>query len=121
MKIIKVSEIAEEDATDSPIFYGGKVSRQGVVDESNSKYFNFALVNFNAGAKNKFHIHSSDQILYVTSGSGIVATEDREHSVSEGTTIHIPAGEKHWHGASNDSDFSHITITAIGSTTEIVG
>jgi len=121
MKVIKTNEVPKIDATDSPIFYGGKVTRQGLIDNKNSKFFNFAVVNFSAGAKNKFHIHSSDQILYVTSGKGIVADAKKENVVTQGTTIHIPAGEKHWHGATDDSSFSHITITAVGSTTEIAG
>jgi len=31
--------------------------------------------------------------------------------------VHITADEKHWHGATPDSDFSHIALTAKGSTT----
>ena len=113
MKVIKIADVPKEDATSSPIFFGGSVSRQ------TSKFFNFSVINFKAGARNKFHTHTSDQILLVTHGKGIVATEEQEHVVTEGTTIHIPAGEKHWHGATNESDFSHITVTAVGSSTEI--
>jgi quercetin dioxygenase-like cupin family protein len=120
MKVMKTVEVPKVDATKSPIFYGGEVSRQDFVNDKSSKFFNFAVVNFSAGAKNKFHTHSSDQILYVTSGKGIVASEKREHVVTQGTTIHIPAGEKHWHGATDDSDFSHITITAVGSVTKVI-
>ena len=119
MKVIKIADVPKEDATSSPIFFGGSVSRQDLVSEKTSKFFNFSVINFNAGARNKFHTHTSDQILLVTHGKGIVATEEQEHVVTEGTTIHIPAGEKHWHGATNDSDFSHITVTAVGSSTEI--
>ena len=36
--------------------------------------------------------------------------------VTEGDLIHIPAGEKHWHGATKDSAFSHISLTQVGST-----
>jgi quercetin dioxygenase-like cupin family protein len=31
--------------------------------------------------------------------------------------VHIPAEEKHWHGATAHSHFSHIALTAKGSTT----
>jgi len=27
----------------------------------------------------------------------------------------IPAGEKHWHGAADDSEFSHIYVSRLGS------
>jgi quercetin dioxygenase-like cupin family protein len=78
--------------------------------------FNMSNVNFSAGARNKFHTHSSDQVLIVTAGTGIVATDDGESIVNVGDLVHIPAGEKHWHGATKDSDFSHISLTQVGST-----
>ena len=119
MKIINIAQVPKEDTSGSPIFFGGPVSRQDLVNDKTSKFFNFSVVNFDAGARNKFHTHSSDQILLVTHGTGIVATEAAEHVVSEGATIHIVAGEKHWHGATKDTSFSHITLTAVGSVTEI--
>lgn len=121
MKVIKHDEVSKQDATSAPLFYGGTVSRQPLVDSDMSKYFSFSIVNFDAGAKNKYHAHSSDQILLVTSGTGVVADERQEHIVTVGTTIHIPAGEKHWHGATDDSDFSHISLTSADSQTEMLG
>tara|TARA_B100000809_G_scaffold262566_2_gene313828 strand:+ start:160 stop:522 length:363 start_codon:yes stop_codon:yes gene_type:complete len=120
MRIIKQPEVAKEEATNRPIFFGGKVFSQGFVNSDNSKFFNMAMISFEKGARNKFHVHSSDQILYVTNGTGIVATEYQEYIVSSGTTIHVAAGEKHWHGATDNSEFAHITITSVGSTTEIL-
>ncbi|SVA29294.1 uncharacterized protein METZ01_LOCUS82148 [marine metagenome] len=120
MRIIRQPDVPKEEATNRPIFFGGKVFSQGFVDSNSSKFFNMAVVSFEKGARNKFHVHSSDQILYVTNGTGIVATEDQEHIVSSGTTIHVPAGEKHWHGATGNTEFAHITITSVGSTTEIL-
>jgi quercetin dioxygenase-like cupin family protein len=120
MKVIKIADVPKTDMTNQPIFFGGKISRQPLVDEKSSKFFNFSVVNFAKGARNKWHVHSSDQILLVTQGKGIVATEKEERTVTEGTVIHVIAGEKHWHGASKDSEFSHITLTAVGSSTEMV-
>ncbi len=77
-----------------------------------------AIVNFSKGARNKFHTHTSDQALIVTAGEGIVATEQEERIVSPGDIIFFPAGEKHWHGATKDSDFSHIWVLATGSKTK---
>ncbi len=119
VKVIKIAEVPKEDSTDSPIFFGGAVSRQDLVTEKTSGFFNFSVVNFAAGAKNKFHTHTSDQILLVTHGTGIVANQEGERVVTEGAVIHVPAGEKHWHGATEDSAFSHITLTAAGSSTVI--
>ena len=58
------------------------------------------------------------EVLLVTSGTGIVATDGEEHRVGAGEIIHIPAGEKHWHGATPDTAFSHISLTAADSKTE---
>ena len=115
LKVIKMSEVPAEQS-DHPIFVGGQVTTQPLVTEDMGTYFNMSNVNFSRGARNKFHTHSSDQVLLVTSGTGIVATEDGENVVTVGDLVHIPAGEKHWHGATKDSAFSHISLTQVGST-----
>jgi quercetin dioxygenase-like cupin family protein len=38
--------------------------------------------------------------------------------VGLGDTVLIPKGEKHWHGATPDSDFTHISLQSADSTTE---
>ena len=119
MKVIRLSEVVQQDATDTPIFFGGKVSRQPLVGGDLSRYYNFNIVTFSAGARNKFHTHTSDQILFVTRGTGIVATENEEVSANEGDTFLISAGEKHWHGATPDADFTHISLTTPDSRTQI--
>ena len=48
---------------------------------------------------NVFHVHDVDQVLYVTAGEGIIATETEEITIRPGDFVVIPAGEKHWHGA----------------------
>ena len=63
------------------------------------------------------HTHSRDQVLFVTAGKGIIATETEEKEITVGDIVHITADEKHWHGATPDSAFSHIALTATGSTT----
>ena len=119
MQVIRKGQNPAEDRTTAPIFYGGKVTGQPIVGGGMSKNFNFNLVNFSAGAKNKFHTHSSDQILFVTDGNGYITTEGEQVEITEGDTAFIPAGEKHWHGATDDSDFSHISLTAPDSQTAI--
>jgi quercetin dioxygenase-like cupin family protein len=67
--------------------------------------FSINIVNFSAGARNKMHIHTSDQVLFVTAGKGIIATEATEEVITTGYVVHVSAGEKHWHGAAPDSAF----------------
>jgi len=116
MKIIKIDQIRKKPVTSS-FFTGGAVTRQTLVGPDVSSSLDAAIVNFGQGARNKFHMHTSDQILIVTAGKGIVATEQEEKPVSPGDIIFFPAGEKHWHGATKASNFSHIYIVASDSKT----
>jgi quercetin dioxygenase-like cupin family protein len=72
---------------------------------------------FSKGVRNKFHVHTSDQILIVTSGKGICATKKEEVTVGPGDVILFPAGESHRHGATKDSAFSHIYVIGVNSKT----
>ena len=102
----------------SPLFTSKEVTFQALIPEGGD--FTMNVVNFGKGVRNRFHIHESDQILIVTAGKGIVATEEEQQVVTEGDIILFPAGEKHWHGATEDSEFSHIYITkGGGKTTQI--
>jgi quercetin dioxygenase-like cupin family protein len=53
-----------------------------------------------------------EQVLIITEGKGIVATDQEEITVVPGDIVFIPANEKHWHGAAKDSAFSHLYVMA---------
>jgi quercetin dioxygenase-like cupin family protein len=116
MKVHKPDDIPAQPVN-APLFTGGPVTRQTLLTPEASNYFNLGIVNFSAGARNKMHTHSSDQVLFVTAGKGIIATETEQQIITPGDVVHIPSEEKHWHGATHDSAFSHIALTAKGSTT----
>jgi len=109
MKVMKVSQLPKSDA--SGRLFTGPVTRQSILTGEQGKQFVAYQINFAKGVRNKFHIHNNDQLLIVTSGKGICATEKEEMTVFPGDVILFPAGEKHWHGATSDSDFSHIYVT----------
>jgi len=113
MKVVRTSDVEAQESS-SKIF-SGKVTIQPLIGKSEDE-LRSAVVNFSPGAVNMFHTHTSDQVLYVTEGKGIVATENEEVTVTPGTIIFIPAGEKHWHGATKDTAFSHIFISPPGHT-----
>ena len=115
MKVIKTALVAKEPAV-SPLFTG-KVTRQSIVTEELSKNFLIRQVNFDRGVRNKFHSHTIEQILIVTEGKGIVATDKEEITVGVGDVIFIPAGEKHWHGAAKGATFSHLYVMSPNSKT----
>ena len=119
MKVIKMSSVPKEAAPmTGGLMTGTQVWRQGIFEEGDSNNFNFGVVSFDAGSRNKFHKHSGDQILIVTSGTGKVATDNEVITVTEGDVIIIPAQENHWHGAPDDTAMAHITVTVKGSQTE---
>ena len=113
MKVVRISDVEAQESTDK--IFRGKVSIQQIIGQ-NKDELRVINVNFSPGAVNIFHTHTFNQILYVTEGTGIVATESEEIAVTPGTIIFIPAGEKHWHGATKDSAFSHIAVMPPGET-----
>ena len=119
MEVIRQKDVEAEDASNAPLFYGGKVTRQPLIGAAKTDQYNFSIVSFYGGAKNHFHTHTSDQILFGTSGVGIVANESEQIELRLGDTAFIPAGEKHWHGAADGEDFSHVSLTRPDSQTEM--
>ena len=111
MNIISMKDVPKNPRI-SQLFTGKDVTDQPLIPEGGD--YNMSIVNFGKGVRNKFHKHESDQILIVTSGIGIVATETEQRTVTVGDVIVFPKGEKHWHGATEDSEFSHIFITKSG-------
>ena len=111
MNVISIKDVPENPLI-TPLFTGDDVTVQPLIPEGGD--YNMSIVNFGKGIRNKFHIHECDQILIVTAGTGIVATEHEQRVVSVGDVILFPKGEKHWHGATEDSEFSHIFITRTG-------
>ena len=111
MKIININELKPTDNSKGPLFFGGSVTTQHILEEDHKgSKIRGIMVNFEPGARNKLHMHTSGQILIITQGKGIVATKDKEYIVTSGMIAYFPAGEEHWHGATKDSDFSRLSI-----------
>lgn len=76
-------------------------------------------VTFEPGCKNHWHIHHASkgggQMLICVGGRGYYQEWGREPvEMTPGTVINIPANIKHWHGAADDSWFSHLAIEIAG-------
>jgi len=112
MQVVKMTTVAKE-SFESSLFTGPEVSLQVLLPDSTE--FNVNIVNFGRGVRNKFHSHDNEQVLIVTSGKGYIVTEKGKVEITVGNVVLIPAGEKHWHGAVADSDFSHIYVSRLGS------
>ncbi|CAI8043173.1 hypothetical protein GBAR_LOCUS23952 [Geodia barretti] len=118
IRIANVEHVPLGPAAAVPGWTGGEVhrTRQPIIPEGESDFFNASVVNFQTGAQTGWHRHSSDQILVITTGNGTVADETQEIEVGVGDVVQIKAGENHWHGATANGYMGHITITASDST-----
>jgi 4-carboxymuconolactone decarboxylase len=69
-------------------------------------------VTFAPGARTAWHSHPRGQILIVTAGTGRVQLWGKPvEEIRTGDVVRIPAGQKHWHGASPWGSMTHIAIT----------
>jgi quercetin dioxygenase-like cupin family protein len=71
-------------------------------------------VHFEDGARTNWHDHPGEQVLFVVDGEARAGTVDEEFTAGPGDIIHMPAGERHWHGAVEGSSMTHLSITIVG-------
>jgi 4-carboxymuconolactone decarboxylase len=70
-----------------------------------------AFVTFEPGARTAWHTHPLGQTLIVMSGKGWTQTEGGpRQEINEGDVVWIPAGEKHWHGATATEAMTHFAV-----------
>ncbi|MFE7708079.1 cupin domain-containing protein [Streptomyces sp. NPDC057486] len=75
-----------------------------------------ALVRFTPSARTNWHSHANGQTLYITDGVGLVGTRDGNVvRIHAGQTVKCPAGEEHWHGATDTTLMAHIAMV-VGDT-----
>jgi quercetin dioxygenase-like cupin family protein len=109
MHVVRTGDSSERPVENNPIFIG-TVHMRPLIPAEVSPNVTVSLVRFTDGARNKRHIHSADQILYITEGDGIVADAEAEHRVSAGDIVHVGAGTAHWHGAQEGKSMAHLSI-----------
>ena len=66
---------------------------------------------FEPGARNNWHTHSGGQILIVTDGVGYYQEKGKPIQViRKGDVVTIAPDVVHWHGASADSEMTHLAV-----------
>jgi len=115
MNVVKIGKVKKE--RHSGKLFTGSVTLQPIIGKELNSDLVISQVNFGPGIRNKFHTHSCQQILIVTKGKGIVATEKEQLTISLGDVVLLPPGEKHWHGAAAGCKFSHLYIMSPDSKT----
>ena len=77
-------------------------------------HFGVGNVTFEPGCRNNWHRHLGGyQILLVTGGQGLYQEAGKPAQLlRQGDVVVIADSVTHWHGATADSWFSHVAITA---------
>ena len=114
MRLIKLDP-AKRTRSAAEIFRG-HVDTLPVVTAEQSPHLRLSEIHFRDGARNRWHVHSTDQILIVTEGEGTLATDEGERDLAPGVVAHIPANTRHWHGAKPGSELTHWSILGAAET-----
>ena len=104
---IEIFELGDKNDAFSQYFIGQSYLKMLVKEP-----FGIANVTFEPSCRNNWHIHhKGGQILLVTGGTGWYQEFGKSaQALKAGDVVNIPAGVKHWHGATKDSWFSHLAI-----------
>ncbi len=124
----KIEELTDKDKYQNTIFFP-----IGAPNDAYAKYFEgqsylasvseeqIAIhnVTFEPGCRNHWHIHHAKsgggQMLICVGGRGFYQEDGKDAvEMTPGKVINIPANVKHWHGAAEDSWFSHLAIEIQG-------
>jgi quercetin dioxygenase-like cupin family protein len=109
MKVTRKAEIGSGPA--SADYFTGAVTMERLHETASPSRTNAVRVTFAPGARTAWHTHPLGQLLIVVDGEGWARTEGEEkHVIRAGDTVWIPAGERHWHGATDSSAMTHIAV-----------
>jgi quercetin dioxygenase-like cupin family protein len=93
-------------------FIGAAWLHQMVASDSTNS-IQVGNVTFEPGARTKWHLHPSGQILLVTGGVGYYQEKGGpKRIVRKGDVVKCPPNVPHWHGASHNSEFIQLAITS---------
>jgi len=117
---VRVIKLDPRDRTKSVAeIFSGHVETLTAVGGEHSHDLRLSEVFFKDGARNRWHVHTTDQILLVTEGEGIVETNEERHDLVPGVVALVPANTRHWHGAKPGKNMTHWSILG-PATTKVV-
>lgn len=92
-------------------FFTGQTYLKMLVEKDGIFNSSIGNVTFEPGARTNWHKHSGGQILLVIDGEGRYQEKGKEIQVlKKGDVVKIAPDIEHWHGASPNSWFTHISI-----------
>ena len=102
---------AQKVIVGAPNHFTGSARVQSLFDAKAPSHNTGGIVTFQPGSRSVWHTHPLGQVLIVTEGEGCVqAWGGPVQVMRKGDVIWIPAGVKHWHGASPTSSVTHIAL-----------
>ena len=115
MNVIDVESLPANAA--NPNYFSGDVTLRPI-STAGADPVKLIRVEFGPAARTHWHTHSGVQILFIAEGRCRFQRAGGPVGVAEaGATIYIPAGEKHWHGATPDAPMVHLAMN-VGLETE---
>src|SRR5580765_8418913 len=94
--------------------FTGDVRVERLYEAVDPSHSSGGFVTFAPGARTAWHSHPGGQILMVTAGTGRAQLWGQPiEEIRAGDVVRIPAGVKHWHGASPRSSMTHLGITEV--------
>jgi 4-carboxymuconolactone decarboxylase len=98
--------------TPPPDNFTGSVRVEMLFEALDPSHASGGYVTFEPRARTAWHAHPRGQILIVTAGTGRVQRWGGPiEEIRAGDVVRIPAGQKHWHGASPQSAMTHLAVS----------
>lgn len=105
-------KLAEQGYRPAPAgYFSGNAFVKTLVASDKVTNCTISDVYFEAGSRNNWHTHPSNQILLVKEGICYYQEAGKPlQKIPAGGTINVLPGIKHWHGASPDAAMIHVAI-----------
>jgi quercetin dioxygenase-like cupin family protein len=111
MKVIRTADRMRGDVRPPVGRFHGNASQHLVHQTSGETRESF--VHFEPGAHTHWHVHSGGQLLHIVEGRArIQPWGEPVESLNAGDTAIAAPGEKHWHGAAEESPLTQLAITS---------
>jgi quercetin dioxygenase-like cupin family protein len=110
-RITVTSPAAQRASEGAATTFTGSVHIQALFGVQEPSHNTGGLVTFQPGARSAWHTHPLGQVLIITDGEGWIQEWGKpRQTMHKGDVVQIPAGVKHWHGATATSSVTHIAI-----------
>ena len=109
---IKITRSGSQQRSKGPAeYFAGAVQVEPLFPANDPSRTTGGIVKFQPGARSAWHTHPLGQTLIVTDGTGWIQQWGGPiEEIRKGDVIWIPAGVKHWHGATPNTAMTHVAI-----------